>query len=475
MIYKNDKREGIVSQVILRFAPSPTGHLHIGGARTALFNWLLARNQGGKFILRIEDTDQVRSTKESIEAILESMTWLGLDWDEGPIYQTERLPIYREHAERLLREGKAYPCYCTPEELEEKRKRALQENRKPKYDGHCRNLKAPVPGRTAAIRFKSPQQGVTVLHDLIKGTIEFENEELDDLIIQRGDGWPTYNFSAVVDDATMSITHVIRGDDHVNNTPRQILLYEAFGYSLPQFAHVPMILGADKTRLSKRHGATSVMAYKEMGYLPQALVNYLVRLGWSHGDQEVFSQKELVEKFSLENVGKSAAVFNTEKLLWLNGLYIRQEKTEILAELLFPFLEAKGLRPRSLSWLTEVAKTLQERSKNLVEMVGQAEFYFRSDFEFDEKATKKHLTPNIKESLEILIAKLESFPELDEKGLEEIFKEIVSRKGIKLGTLAQAVRVALTGKAVSPGIYEVMKILGKEEALNRLSRALSKL
>jgi glutamyl-tRNA synthetase len=475
MIYKNDKREGIVSQVILRFAPSPTGHLHIGGARTALFNWLLARNQGGKFILRIEDTDQVRSTKESIEAILESMTWLRLDWDEGPIYQTERLPIYREHVERLLREGKAYPCYCTPEELEEKRKRALQEKRKPKYDGHCRSLKAPVPGRAPAIRFKAPQHGVTVLHDLIKGTIQFENEELDDLIIQRGDGWPTYNFSAVVDDATMSITHVIRGDDHVNNTPRQILLYEAFGYPLPQFAHVPMILGADKARLSKRHGATSVMAYKEMGYLPQALVNYLVRLGWSHGDQEVFSQKELVEKFSLENVGKSAAVFNTDKLLWLNGLYIRQEKSEILAELLLPFLEAKGLRPRSLSWLTEVTKTLRERSKTLVEMADLAEFYFRSDFEFDEKAKKKHLTPSIKESLEMLIAKLESSPELDEKGLEEIFKEIVSLKGIKLGALAQAVRVALTGKAVSPGIYEVMKILGKEEALNRLSRALSKL
>ena len=464
-----------MNQVILRFAPSPTGFLHIGGARTALFNWLLARNQKGKFILRIEDTDQVRSTRESIDAILESMTWLGLDWDKGPIYQTDRLHIYREHVERLLREGKVYPCYCTPEELEEKRQRALKEKRKPKYDGHCRNLKAPVPGQAPAIRFKAPQHGVTVLHDLIKGTIEFENEELDDLIIQRSDGWPTYNFSAVVDDATMSITHVIRGDDHVNNTPRQILLYEALGYPLPQFAHVPMILGVDKTRLSKRHGATSVMAYKEMGYLPQALVNYLVRLGWSHGDQEVFSKEELVEKFSLGNVGKSAAVFNTEKLLWLNGLYIRQEKTEILAEMLLPFLEAKGLKPRSLAWLTEVAKTLQERSKTLVEMVEQAAFYFRSDFEFDEKAAKKHLTSNIKESLEMLIAKLASSPELDEKGLEEIFKEVIAVKGIKLGSLAQAVRVALTGKAVSPGIYEVVRILGKDEALKRLSRALSKL
>jgi glutamyl-tRNA synthetase len=273
----------------------------------------------------------------------------------------------------------------------------------------------------------------------------------------------------------MSITHVIRGDDHVNNTPRQILLYEAFGYPLPQFAHVPMILGADKTRLSKRHGATSVMAYKEMGYLPQALVNYLVRLGWSYGDQEVFSQQELVEKFSLENVGKSAAVFNTEKLLWLNGLYIRQEKPETLAELLLPFLESRGLKPRSMAWLGEVVKTLQERSKTLVEMTDQAEFYFRDDFPTDGKAAAKHLTPNIKEPLEMLSAKMNLSSELDEKGLEEIFKEIVTQKGVKLGAIAQAVRVALTGKAASPGIYEVMKILGREEVLKRLSRAVNKL
>jgi len=464
-----------VSRVILRFAPSPTGHLHIGGARTALFNWLFARNQGGKFILRIEDTDQVRSTKESIDAILESMTWLGLDWDEDPIYQTDRMALYRQHADQLLREGKAYFCYCLPEELEEKRQRALQEKRKPKYDGTCRNLKAPVPGRTPAVRFKSPPQGTTVLRDLIKGTIEFENSELDDLIILRSDGWPTYNFSVVVDDATMSITHVIRGDDHVNNTPRQILLYKALGYPLPQFAHVPLILGSDKTRLSKRHGATSVMAYKEMGYLPQALVNYLVRLGWSHGDQEVFSKEELVEKFSLEHVGKSAAVFNTEKLLWLNGVYLRQEKPEVLAQLLLPFLEARGFKPLSLAWLSQVIKTLQERAKTLVEMADQAEFYFHSDFEFDEKAAQKYLKRTIKEPLEILSARLASSPEPDEKGLEVIFTEIISQKGIKLKDLAQAVRVALTGKAISPGIYEVMKILGRDEVLKRLSRALEKL
>jgi len=465
----------MVSQMILRFAPSPTGFLHIGGARTALFNWLLARNKGGKFILRIEDTDQVRSTKESIDAILEGMTWLGLDWDEGPIYQTDRITMYREHAERLIREGKAFYCYCTPEELEEKRQKALQEKRKPKYDGRCRNLESPIPGRTPAVRFKAPQEGKTVLPDLIKGTVEFDNAEMDDLVILRSDGWPTYNFSVVVDDATMGITHVIRGDDHVNNTPRQILLYQAFGYPLPEFAHVPMILGADKARLSKRHGATSVMAYKDMGYLPRAVVNYLVRLGWSHGDQEVFTREELIRNFSLENVGKSAAVFNQEKLNWLNGVYIRQEKPETLAELLLPFLEGKGLKPRSGSWLVEVVKTLQERAKTLVEMADMAEFYFRDDFQTDEKAEKKHLPPAIKEPLEILISRLDSTPEVDEKGLEEIFKEIVARKNIKLGAIAQAVRVALTGKSVSPGIYEVMRILGKEEVLKRLARAVKKL
>ncbi len=459
----------------VRFAPSPTGFLHIGGARTALFNWLLARHEGGKFVLRIEDTDQVRSTKESIDAILDSMTWLGLDWDEGPIYQTDRMPIYREHAERLLQEGKAYRCYCTPEELEEKRQQALKEKRKPKYDGRCRNLQSPIPGRTPAIRFKAPQEGKTVLRDLIKGTIEFENAELDDLVILRSDGWPTYNFSVVVDDATMDITHVIRGDDHVNNTPRQILLYQAFGYPLPEFAHVPMILGADKARLSKRHGATSVMAYKEMGYLPQALVNYLVRLGWSYGDQEVFSRQELIEKFSLESVGKSAAVFNAEKLLWLNGIYIRQEEPRKLADLLLPFLESRNLRPRSMEWLAEIIKTLRERAKTLVEMVDQAEFYFRDDFPVDEKSAKKYLTAQIKEPLEVLAGKLASAPQVDEKGLEEIFKEIAAARNLKLGAIAQAVRVALTGKSVSPGIYEIMTILGKEEVLKRLNRTIQKI
>ncbi|MGQ9694097.1 MAG: glutamate--tRNA ligase [Thermodesulfobacteriota bacterium] len=464
-----------MSKVVLRFAPSPTGYLHIGGARTAIFNWLYARNQKGKYILRIEDTDQERSTKESIAAILESLTWLGLDWDEGPIFQTDRLPLYQEHAQRLLWEGKAYFCYCLPEELEEKRKQALKEKRQPRYDGHCRELKTPVPGRKPAIRFKSPKQGITVLKDLIKGPIEFENAELDDLIILRSDGWPTYNFSAVVDDATMGITHVIRGDDHVNNTPRQILLYEALGYPLPQFAHVPMILGADKTRLSKRHGATSVLAYREMGYLPQALVNYLVRLGWSYGDQEVFTLSELIEKFSLENIGKSAAVFNAEKLLWLNGLYIRQEKPATLAELVTPFIEKRGWQIRSREWLIEVVKTLQERSKTLEEMASQAEFYFQDELPVDEKGASKFLTPEMKEPLGMLASRLASSPELDEKMVEKIFREMAAAKNIKLGAIAQAVRLALTGKTASPGIYEIMRILGKEEVLKRLDRALLKI
>jgi glutamyl-tRNA synthetase len=352
---------------------------------------------------------------------------------------------------------------------------ALREKRKPKYDGKCRNLSAPIPGRVPAIRFKAPQEGKTILPDLIKGTIEFDNGEMDDLVILRGDGWPTYNFSVVVDDATMGITHVIRGDDHVNNTPRQILLYQAFGYPLPQFAHVPMILGGDKARLSKRHGATSVMAYQEMGYLPEALVNYLVRLGWSSGDQEVFTRKELIRKFSLDNVGKSAAVFNAEKLLWLNGVYIRQESPEKLAGLLLPFLEARGLKPRSMGWLAEVTATLRERARTLVEMADQAEFYLRDDFAVDEKAEKKHLSANVKPSLQTLVARLEGSAEIGEKDLEDTMKEIAAAENLKLGAIAQAVRVALTGKSASPGIYEVMRILGKEEVLKRMGRALKKL
>src|SRR3989339_646017 len=357
-----------------RFAPSPTGFLHIGGARTALFNWLYTRRHGGTFILRIEDTDQVRSTEESTRAILDAMAWLGLSWDEGPYFQAERVNIHREEVRKLIETGNAYYCTCTPEELDSKRKRALAEGRKPKYDGTCRD-RGLAGCSESVVRFRGPEVGTTVVSDLIKGNISFNNEELDDLIIERADGYPTYNFAVVVDDAQMGITHVIRGDDHVNNTPKQIQIYEALGYEVPLFGHVPMILGSDRARLSKRHGATSAMAYQEMGYLPEALVNYLVRLGWSHGDQEIFTMEELIRAFSLEAVGKSPAVFNPEKLLWLNQHYITSCPAEKLVELVTPFWEKKGFDLSDRGFVAQAAANLRTRAKTLVEMAEGGVFY----------------------------------------------------------------------------------------------------
>src|SRR3990172_1344364 len=342
-------------EIRTRFAPSPTGYLHIGGARTALFNYLFARHHKGKFILRIEDTDVARSTEESTQAILDGMQWLALNWDEGPYFQSKRFELYKEHAYKFLEMGKAYKCYCTAEELEQRRGEAIKQGKPPKYDGRCRNKK-DEQGKPFAIRFKV-LPGTTLVKDIIKGKVAFENDEIEDLIILRSDGTPTYNLCVVVDDATMEITHVIRGDDHLNNTPKQILMYEAFGYHVPVFAHLPMILGSDKTRLSKRHGATSVMAYKEMGYLPHALVNYLARLGWSHGDQEIFSMEELIEKFSLDSVGKSSGVFNPEKLLWLNQHYIKNSGPEELAPLLLPFWKELGVDASDDKRLVPIIKT----------------------------------------------------------------------------------------------------------------------
>ncbi|MBT1074362.1 glutamate--tRNA ligase [Geobacter grbiciae] len=462
-----------MSNIRLRFAPSPTGYLHVGGARTALFNWLLSRKEKGTFILRIEDTDVARSTQESVDAILQGMAWLGLGWDEGPFYQSERFPVYKEFVEKLVAEGKAYRCYCTPEELEAKRELAMKEGRKPKYDGTCRNGVEEPGDKPHVIRFKAPHEGVTVFDDLIKGRIAFNNDELDDLIIQRSDGTPTYNFVVVIDDATMGITTVIRGDDHINNTPRQILLYEALGYPVPRFAHVPMILGADKTRLSKRHGATSVMAYRDMGFLPEAMVNYLVRLGWSHGDQEIFSREELIEKFSIEAVGKSAGVFNPDKLLWLNHHYIKESAPERLAELLVPFMKERGIDPESGPGLSLVVKTLQERSRTLVEMADGAIFYYRGDFAYDEQAAAKYLVPDAAPLLTALAEKLEALADFSQAGIESLFKEFIAEKGIKLGQVGPAVRVSLCGGTASPGIYEVIEALGKEEALRRLRRAVA--
>ncbi|HXI09504.1 MAG TPA: glutamate--tRNA ligase [Thermodesulfobacteriota bacterium] len=452
-----------------RFAPSPTGYLHIGGARTALFNWLFARHHNGKFILRIEDTDVARSTKESIQAILDGMNWLGLTWDEGPFFQSQMFDTYRKFAAELLDKGVCYRCYCTPEELEARREAALKAGRPPKYDGRCASIKE-VLDKPFAVRFRVPP-GSTIVEDVIKGNITFDNSSIEDLIILRSDGTPTYNFCVVVDDATMEITHVIRGDDHINNTPKQILLYRALGHKLPVFAHLPMILGSDKTRLSKRHGATSVMAYKEMGFLPDALVNYLARLGWSHGDQEIFSLKELIEKFSLDSVGKSSGVFNPEKLLWLNHHYIKETPSGELSGLLAPFLKEQGVEAATDERTERIVDTLKERSKTLKEMADFSLFYFKEPIEYDPKATQKFLLPENLPLFELLVDRLTALSAFTHDSLEAAFNSILEERGLKLGKLAQPVRVALTGGTVSPGIFEMMEAMGKDLVLARLKYA----
>jgi glutamyl-tRNA synthetase len=465
-------------QVRVRFAPSPTGFLHIGGVRTALFNWLFARQQQGIFILRIEDTDQSRSTDESIQAILEGMKWVGLDWDEGPFRQTERMDLYRSHAMTLLERGQAYWCVCQAEELEARRKEAEAKGLSPRYDGRCRNLKLSNASGNAALRFKAPQEGQTVVDDVIKGKVTFDNSGLDDLIILRSNGYPTYNFSVVVDDALMGITHVIRGDDHLTNTPRQVPIFEALGFPIPCFGHLPMILGADKTRLSKRHGATSIMAYRDMGYLPEAMVNYLVRLGWSHGDQELFTRQELIEKFSWDHVQKSPAVFNPDKLLWLNAEYIKTSAPDQVAEALVPLLEGAGLHDDvqavSADWLAQLVVLVKERAKTLVEMVDWVRPYFGPTASFDEEAAKKFLTPAIAPALGKLLARFESFPTFAKQEWEEAFKKVVEEEGLKMGQLAQPVRVALTGRTASPGLFEVMQVLGRDRTLLRLKKGVER-
>jgi glutamyl-tRNA synthetase len=459
-----------MTEIRTRFAPSPTGHLHIGGARTALFAWLYARHTGGKFILRIEDTDAVRSTDEYTQKILQAMEWLNLDWDEGPFYQSKSLDLYREYVEKLIKNDHAFWCECTPEDLERKREEALKTGGKPKYDGTCRakNL-GPGPGRV--VRFASPKSGITSFEDVIKGTINIDNSELDDLIILRSDNMPTYNLTVVIDDATMNINHVIRGDDHVNNTPRQIALYDALGFPLPVFAHVPMILGSDKTRLSKRHGATSVMAYKEMGYLPEALVNYLVRLSWAHGDQEIFTMNELVELFDLKDVGRSAAVFNPEKLLWLNHHYIKSGDIKRLAQLLRPFIVETGLDPGNDDYLEHVVEDVRERTHTLKDMLDFGDFYFK-DIDESPELREKFLTQEMMPVFKELISGLEPIDLTDRKMTESVFANVLEKYGIKFKQLAQPIRVALTGKTASPGIFEIISTLGPK-VIPRLKNALS--
>ena len=461
-----------MTRVRTRFAPSPTGDLHIGGARTALFNWLLARHEKGVFILRIEDTDAARSTQESTQVILDAMTWLGMDWDEGPFYQTQRIAFYQEAAERLLKERRAYRCYCTAEELETKREAALKAGTKPKYDRTCLNRKSLPPGRPPAIRFLSPNEGKTVVEDMIQGQVEFDNTELDDLIILRSDGLPTYNFSVVVDDATMGITHVIRGNDHLNNTPRQIQIYQALGYPIPKFGHVPMILGPDKKKLSKRHGAQSVMEYKKLGYLPQAVVNYLVRLGWSHGDQEEFAREELIEKFSLEAVGRSAAAINPGKLDWLNAQYIKKIELDELVQRVRPFIEGKGYSNIDPDLLRKAVRSLRERVKTLVEMADLSEFYFCEEIAYDEKAAEKFLSHGTVPMFRQVITSLSNESVLGKENVHRLIEQLAETRGEPLVKIAQPIRVALTGRSVSPPIDEVMEVLGKKEVIKRLHKAI---
>lgn len=463
-----------MSELRVRFAPSPTGYLHIGGARTALFNYLLARQQHGTFILRVEDTDVERSTQESTDAILQAMDWLGLDYDEGPFFQSDRFDLYRAKVAQLLAEGKAYRCYCSAEELEKKREAALASgSSRLGYDGTCRNRTDHPEGAPFVVRFRTPQTGTTTFPDRIKGPIAFNNEELDDLIIQRTDGTPTYNFVVVIDDVDMRISLVIRGDDHINNTPRQIHIYQALGAEVPDFAHVPMILGADKKRLSKRHGATSVMAYKEMGYLPEALVNYLVRLGWSHGDQEIFTKQELIEKFNLENVGRAAGVFNPDKLLWLNEHYIKTGDPERLGGLLAEILAGQGLATDHGPDLAAVVRTLQDRAKTLVEMADGAAFYYRRPASYDDEAIERQVGPEQIAALDLLCAELSATGGGDHAAVEAVFQKVLAATGLKLGKLGPAVRIALTGGTVSPSIYEVVTVLGGAETVARLQSALT--
>ncbi len=455
-----------------RFAPSPTGYLHVGGARTALFSWLYARKHGGKFVLRIEDTDLERSTAESVNAILEGMTWLGLEYDEGPFYQTHRFERYNEVIGELMDKGLAYRCNCSKERLEQLRETAMKNKQKPRYDGHCRHREVSAD-EPHVIRFRNPLEGTVVVDDMIRGRVAFNNSELDDLIIRRTDGSPTYNLTVVVDDMDMEITHVIRGDDHLNNTPRQINILRALGKGSPKYGHVPMILGDDGARLSKRHGAVSVMQYREEGFLPEALLNYLVRLGWSHGDQEIFSIDEMIELFDIDAVNKAASSFNTEKLLWLNQHYIKEDDPKRVAHLLSYHMGVLDIDPTEGPDLVEVAEAQRERAKTLVEMAEISAFCYRDFDAYDEKAAKKHLRPAAQEPLERMREALQALEEWSEAALHEQVEKVSEALEVKMGKVAQPLRVALVGRAASPGIDVTLKLVGKEATLRRIDRALA--
>lgn len=455
-----------------RFAPSPTGVLHIGSVRTALFCWLWARHCDGEFVLRIEDTDRERSTEENVDAILDGMTWLGLDADEGPFYQVQRLDRYREVGQQLLESGHAYHCYCTREELAALREQQRLAGDKSRYDGRCRNRTAPRDGVAPVLRFKNPQAGEVVVEDLVRGTVAFQNAELDDLVIIRSDGIPTYNFSVVVDDHDMNISHVIRGDDHLNNTPRQMNLQAALGFATPIYAHLPMILGEDGAKLSKRHGAVDVRDYREQGYLPEALINYLVRLGWSHGDKEVFSIMEMVRLFDIADVNKSASAFNAKKLAWLNQQHIIAMDPTELGRRLRPYLEQAGIDPSTGPDPAEVARTFHERAETLVAMAESCRYCYQDFDEIDPKALKKHLRPVVLEPLQDVLRRFEAVEAWQAETLARSIEEAAAAHGITMGKLGQPLRVAATGGAVSPPIDATLALIGRDRTLSRLRSAI---
>ena len=453
-----------------RFAPSPTGHLHIGGARTALYAWLYARKHKGHFILRIEDTDHERSTKEYVEAILQGMQWLGLDHDEGPFYQSERYEHYRAIAEQLINNGHAYRCYCSKERLEKLRETQMANKAKPRYDGHCRDLKLNDLNQPHVIRFRTPENGEVTFRDQVYGVISVANDELDDLVLIRTDGIPTYNFAVVIDDLDMKITHVIRGDDHINNTPRQINLYHVLNHKPPVYTHVPMILGPDGKRLSKRHGATSVMQYRDEGYLPEALLNYLVRLGWSHGDQEIFSLQEMIDCFDVAHINKAPAAINPEKLLWLNQHYLKTSPPAKTAQQLAWHMP--NMDTNRGPELTEIIVAQAERCKTLVEMAQKSQYFYQDDIAYDEKAAEKNLTPDILPALQVLANRLEQLNQWSKEAIHQVIMQTAEQFELKLGKLAQPVRVAITGNTVSPSLDITLALLGKERSLQRLQKAI---
>jgi glutamyl-tRNA synthetase len=455
-----------------RFAPSPTGYLHIGGARTALYSWLYARAHEGVFILRIEDTDLERSTPEAVQAIIEGMAWLGLDWDEGPYYQTKHFDRYRAVVNQLLQTGHAYRCYCTKERLDELRARQQAEKQKPRYDHHCRDL-GEQPSLPFVVRFKNPLSGNVVFDDQVYGTISVANTELDDLIIARTDGTPTYNFTVVVDDWDMKITHVIRGDDHINNTPRQINILEALGATPPVYAHLPMILGKDGKRFSKRHGAVSVLHYREQGYLPKALINYLVRLGWAHGDQELFSREEMIAHFSLKAVNKSAAAFDPDKLNWVNKQYLKQASLAELTPLLEQHLQALGLSVAEGPAVSAVWPVYSDRVNTLHEFAEKTAYLYTDEMTMDAAAVTQHLTAESIVVLQAAQQQLQALPEWTVASIQTAVDATLAQTGVKMPKLAQPLRVALTGNTSSPGISDTLFLLGKERTLARLAAAIA--